>query len=105
MLPTIRFTRVGSMYNEWAHLLSWRHNRESNLVYKEVFRDLLENLLVKTTEHMLKDSLNFNLNAICNSQAATYFLRVFAEGCYLIIVHEIPIFDQCLIVLAKIALD
>jgi len=96
----IMFTHVALRNDDGTHLLSWWDHRKSHLINKEVFRDVLKNLLVKATKHVLQDGLDLDLDSICNSYTAVYFLGIFSERSYLVIVHEIPIFDQCLIVLA-----
>ena len=90
--------------HSWAVLLTRRDNWDPHLVHVKVFRYLFKYFFVKTTEHVLKNGLNFNLNTLSNRDAASDFLRVLAERGDFVVVHEIPILHKCLIVSAEVIL-
>jgi hypothetical protein len=65
---------------------------------------LFEDVFVKTAEHVLEDSLDFDLNPLSDREASSNFLRVLAERGDFVVVHEIPILHKCLIVRAEVIL-
>ena len=61
------------------------------MVHVKVFRYLFEDVFVKTAEHVLEDSLYFDLNPLSDREASSNFLRILAKRGDFIVVHEIPI--------------
>jgi hypothetical protein len=80
----------------------WREDSDSNLIHEEVFRNLLKDLLIKATKHMLQNCLGLNLNPLGDGCAPPDLHRKFPESCYFVIQHEVAVLHKCLIMTSEV---